>query len=447
VDYRVAHTHFVLYSGGKLMNVSMIEAYNDWKTNPFFDDKTRAEVAALTDPKEIEDRFYKELEFGTGGMRGVMGAGLNRMNRYVIRRASLGLAKYLKSEYSEAELARGVAIDYDSRNNSREFALEAALTLCRQGIPVHFMAQMMPTPVLSYTVRALGCISGATVTASHNPKEYNGFKVYNSTGCQMLDREADRVIENINAIKDFSSVEVMELAEAEASGLLTYVDESILDGFTAEVEKQAHELSAEAKSALKVVYTPLHGTGNIPVRRALAKLGYTDVTVVAEQEKPDGNFSTVRSPNPEDRAALLMGIDLAEKTGADIVVGTDPDCDRVAVAARDGEEFVLFTGNQTGALITEYVLSRRAGSLPKSPVVIKTVVTSDLGGRIAESYGVKVMDTLTGFKFICDIVNGFEKTGESFILGYEESYGYLIGDHVRDKDAVVSSMLICEMAA
>ncbi len=410
------------------------ERYNQWLT---FDETTRAELLAITEQKEIEDRFYRDLEFGTGGLRGVMGAGTNRMNAYTVRRATLGLAHHLNSR---GACAAQVAIAYDSRNLSREFAAEAASVLCAAGIQVALFKTLMPTPVLSFAVRHLGCQAGIVITASHNPKEYNGYKVYDETGCQILPDEARLVIAQVNAITDYQQIPVLPLHQAAQDGLLYWVGDDVLQAYLAEVRKQS---IFKQSSAIRVVYTPLHGTGNIPVRAVLEPF---TVTVVASQEQPDGNFSTVRSPNPEERDALTLGIEQARAEGADLVLGTDPDCDRVGVAVRHQGDFILLTGNQIGALLVDYVTHHRAQT-PDS-LLVKTIVTNELGATIGRSRGLVVEDTLTGFKYIGDRINHYEKTGaKHFAIGYEESFGYLVGTHARDKDAVVASLLIVEMAA
>jgi len=421
------------------------ERYALWQTAAF-DEETRAELAALKDEKEIEDRFYRDLEFGTGGLRGVMGAGTNRMNRYIIRKATQGLAAWLKASGEEAA-RKGVAIAYDSRNHSAEFARESALTLCANGVRAFLFDALQPTPLLSFAVRYLGCAAGVVVTASHNPKEYNGYKVYNAGGCQLVPREAEEVIRYVNAV-ELTDVSSMDETEARSAGLLITVGQETVEAFLAAVAQQAHPLDTQAKAALRVVYSPLHGSGNLPVRAVLSRLGYSDVRVVLEQELPDGNFPTVRSPNPEDRAALEMGIAQAESCGADIVLGTDPDCDRVGVAVRTDGGYRLLTGNQIGALLVDYVLTRRGGTLNARSTLVKTIVTSELGAEIARSRGLRIVDTLTGFKFIGEQICNYEEDNSAeFVIGYEESYGYLVGTHARDKDAVVSSMLICEMTA
>lgn len=408
------------------------EKYEQWLS--FSDENTRAELESITDEKEIEDRFYKDLAFGTGGLRGVMGAGSNRMNRYTVGKATLGLARYLKSK-NDGEIS--VAIAYDTRNNSQYFAKTAAGIFASQGIKVNIYEMVVPVPVLSFTTHFLGCTAGVMITASHNPKEYNGYKVYDSKGCQFCTEDAKNAIGFINDITDYSSIPFMEESE-----LINYIGEKELGAFLAEVKKQS---LYEEKSDLKIVYTPLHGTGNIPVRRMLEGM---DVTVVKEQELPDGNFSTVRSPNPEEKDALTIAIEKAKQIGADLVLGTDPDCDRVGIAVKDGDDYKLFTGNQTGALLVKFVLTMKKDTLNEKSTLVKTIVTSELGANIGRKFGLQVEETLTGFKYIGDKINKYEQTGEQeFVIGYEESYGYLVGTHARDKDAVVSSMLICQMAA
>lgn len=408
------------------------EKYEQWLS--FADENTRAELESITDEKEIEDRFYKDLAFGTGGLRGVMGAGSNRMNRYTVGKATLGLARYLKSK-NDGEIS--VAIAYDTRNNSQYFAKTAAGIFASQGIKVNIYEMVVPVPVLSFTTHFLGCTAGVMITASHNPKEYNGYKVYDSKGCQFCTEDAKNAIGFINDITDYSSIPFMEESE-----LINYIGEKELGAFLAEVKKQS---LYEEKNDLKIVYTPLHGTGNIPVRRMLEGM---DVTVVKEQELPDGNFSTVRSPNPEEKDALTIAIEKAKQIGADLVLGTDPDCDRVGIAVKDGNDYKLFTGNQTGALLVKFVLTMKKDTLNEKSTLVKTIVTSELGANIGRKFGLQVEETLTGFKYIGDKINKYEQTGEQeFVIGYEESYGYLVGTHARDKDAVVSSMLICQMAA
>lgn len=412
--------------------MSYKDKYNQWLD--FADDDTKAELEALTDEKEIEDRFYKDLAFGTGGLRGVMGAGSNRMNKYTVGKATLGLARYLKSK-SSGDIS--VAIAYDTRNNSQYFAKTAAGVFASQGIKVFIYEMVVPVPVLSFTTHYLNCTAGVMLTASHNPKEYNGYKVYDSKGCQFCTEDAKNAIGFINDITDYASIPFVD-----ESDLITYIGEDELSAFLAEVKKQS---LYEEKSDLKIVYTALHGTGNIPVRRMLEGM---DVTIVKEQELPDGNFSTVRSPNPEEKDALTLAIEKAKEIGADLVLGTDPDCDRVGIAVKNGDEYVLFTGNQTGALLVKFVLTMKKAMLNEKSTLVKTIVTSELGADIGKKFGLQIEETLTGFKYIGDKINKYEESGEQeFVIGYEESYGYLVGTHARDKDAVVSSMLICQMAA
>lgn len=408
------------------------DKYNEWLA--FADENTKAELESITDEKEIEDRFYKDLAFGTGGLRGIMGAGSNRMNRYTVGKAALGLAHYLKSK-NDGEIS--VAIAYDTRNNSQYFAKVAAGIFASQNIKVNIYKMVVPVPVLSFTTHYLNCTAGVMITASHNPKEYNGYKVYDGKGCQFCTEDAKNAIGFINDITDYSSIPFLEESE-----LINYIGENELDAFLAEVKKQS---LYEEKSNLKIVYTPLHGTGNIPVRKMLEGM---DVTVVKEQELPDGNFSTVRSPNPEEKDALTIAIEKAKEIGADLVLGTDPDCDRVGIAVKDGDDYKLFTGNQTGALLVKFVLTMKKDTLNKKSTLVKTIVTSELGANIGRKFGLQIEETLTGFKYIGDKINKYEQTGEQeFVIGYEESYGYLVGTHARDKDAVVSSMLICQMAS
>lgn len=409
------------------------DKYNLWLT---FDENTKNELLSVTDEKEIEDRFYKDLAFGTGGLRGIMGAGSNRMNKYTVGKATFGLANYLKSK-NDGEIK--VALAYDSRNNSAFFAKTAAGIFASCGFKVYLYETLVPVPVLSFTTAFLGCTAGVMITASHNPKEYNGYKVYDSKGCQFCTEDAKNAIEFINKIDDFSTI---PFADVEDNENITMVGENVLGEFLKQVKKQS---VYEKPSDLKIVYTPLHGTGNIPVRRMLEGM---DVTVVKEQELPDGNFSTVRSPNPEEKDALNIAIETAKKIGADLVLGTDPDCDRVGIAVKDGDDYKLFTGNQTGALLVKFILTMHKNELNPKSTLVKTIVTSELGANIGRKFGLNVEETLTGFKYIGDKINKYEASGEKeFVIGYEESYGYLVGTHARDKDAVVSSMLICQMAA
>lgn len=415
------------------------EKYQKWLA--LADDMTKKELAVLYDEKEIEDRFYKDLAFGTGGLRGIMGAGTNRMNEYTVGKATLGLARYLKSK-NDGEIS--VAIACDSRLNSVGFAWDAARIFASQGIKAYVYLHIVPVPVLSFTTRYLSCNAGVMITASHNPKEYNGYKVYDDKGCQFCTEDAKNAISFINEIEDYFTIYdgVLSVDDYIQNGMIVGIDEKELSAFLAEVKKQS---LYEEKSDLKIVYTPLHGTGNIPVRRMLEGMY---VTVVKEQELPDGNFSTVRSPNPEEKDALTIAIEKAKEIGADLVLGTDPDCDRVGIAVKDGDDYKLFTGNQTGALLVKFVLTMKQAQLNEKSTLVKTIVTSELGANIGRKFGLQVEETLTGFKYIGDKINKYEQSGEQeFVIGYEESYGYLVGTHARDKDAVVSSMLICQMAA
>lgn len=415
------------------------DKYNQWIKRA--DDETRYQLAALYDEKEIEDRFYKDLAFGTGGLRGIMGAGSNRMNQYTVGRATLGIARYLRSKYC-GDIS--VAIACDSRLDSRGFQWDAARVFASQGIKVYAYLKIVPVPVLSFTTRYLGCNAGVMITASHNPKEYNGYKVYDDKGCQFCTEDAKNALEYINEIDDYFSVyDGVESADYYIEkGMIKGIYEDELSAFISEVKKQS---LYEEKSDLKIVYTPLHGTGLVPVTRVLKGM---NVTVLESQRDPDGNFPTVKSPNPEDKAALTLAIEKARQIGADIVLGTDPDCDRVGIAVKDGNDYRLLTGNQTGALLVKFVLTMKQSQLNEKSTLVKTIVTSDLGANIGKAFGLQVEETLTGFKYIGDKINKYEKTGsQEFVIGYEESYGYLVGTHARDKDAVVSSMLICQMAA
>ena len=415
------------------------DLFNEWLS---LDSDTRNELLSIDDEKEIEDRFYKDLEFGTGGLRGIMGAGSNRMNKYTVARASLGLANYFNSKKKDGATAEKckIAIAYDSRNNSEFFAKTAAVVYANNGFEVYLFDRLVPVPVLSFTTGYLGCDAGVMITASHNPKEYNGYKVYDSTGCQLCTEEAKSALDYINAVNEFVIVDGVENAFEHEN--IHRLGEETVDAFISKVKEQS---VYEEKSDLKIVYTPLHGTGNIPVRKVLQGM---DVTVVKEQELPDGDFSTVRSPNPEEKDALNLAIQAAQSLEADIVLGTDPDCDRVGVAVRHNGEYVLLTGNQTGALLVNFVMTMHKDDLNEKSTLVKTIVTSELGANIALNYGVKVEDTLTGFKYIGDKINKYLASGDrEFVIGYEESYGYLVGTHTRDKDGIVSSMLICQMAS
>lgn len=426
------------------------ERYKQWLTDDFFDEATRKELSSLTDEKEIEDRFYRDLEFGTGGLRGVMGAGTNRMNKYTVGKATAGLGQYLLDNYGpELCRSRGVVIGYDTRNNSEYFSRTAADVLSGMGIRVYLHARARPTPQLSFSVKFWNALAGVVVTASHNPKEYNGYKVYDEFGCQLVPWQAKQVISYVDAIADYHSINFTG-----DQSLISMAD--VTDNFVNAVLKQSRYEDTKAKANLKIIYTPLHGTGNVPVQKALRLDGFTQIDAVAEQVVTDGNFSTVVSPNPEDRRALEMGIAQARRTEADIVLGTDPDSDRVGIAVKEADgDYHLMTGNQVGTLLMNFVLNHTNLKQYPHPAVVKTVVTSELGADIARKNNITVFSTLTGFKFIGEKITQFEQAKESgdksrdydFLFGYEESYGYLAGTHARDKDAVVSSLLICEMAA
>lgn len=397
--------------------------------------------------KEIYERFYQDLTFGTGGLRGMMGAGTNRMNIYTVQRATAGLALYLLSAYGLEAMQRGVVIAYDSRKNSQLFALETALTLNSFGIRAYVFDRLTPTPELSFAVIYRQAVAGVVITASHNPKEYNGYKVYNEYGCQIVSEAAEAILEKINQYQTLDQLPLLlSYTDACKQDLYHEIGAEYHQAFQQAVLKQALLHDSKAKENLNVVYTPLHGTGLLPVTAVLDKDGFTQIHVLESQKEPDGAFSTVRSPNPEEKDALQLAIAYAQQMGADLVLGTDPDSDRVGIAVSNGSEFTLLTGNQTGALLADYVLGQT--TLDEKSVVIKTIVTSELGADIAEAHGVAVMNVLTGFKYIGEKMIGFAKNHDyHFIMGYEESYGYLVGEHARDKDAVVASMLICEMAA
>ncbi|TXR58761.1 phospho-sugar mutase [Bacillus sp. AR18-7] len=404
------------------------------------------------DEKKIEDSFYKNLEFGTGGMRGELGAGTNRLNVYTVRKATQGLAKFIEKLGEEAK-KRGVVVAYDSRHKSPEFAMEVAATLGAHGITTYVFESLRPTPVLSFAVRHLHTVSGIVLTASHNPPEYNGYKVYGEDGGQLPPKEADELISYVNAVEDELTVEVADVEQLKADGLLHIIGQEVDDAYAAELNNVIinKEMVQKVGKDLKIVFTPLHGTSNISVRRGLAEVGFTDVTVVKEQELPDPNFSTVKSPNPEEHAAFEYAIRDGEKVGADVLIATDPDADRLGVAVRNHDgEFQVLTGNQTGALMLDYLLSQKKenGTLPENGVVLKTIVTSEIGRTIAKAYGLDTVDTLTGFKFIGEKIKQYEESGQyEFQFGYEESYGYLIRPFCRDKDAVQSVLFACEVAA
>lgn len=426
--------------------------YELWLKDPFIDEETKRELASLRqNEKELEDRFYRDLEFGTGGLRGVIGAGTNRMNRYTVAKATQGLAQFVRQQSGDG--LPSVAIAYDSRNQSPEFALEAALVLAGNGIKAYVFESLRPTPELSFTVRHLGCAGGIVVTASHNPPEYNGYKVYGSDGGQLVPHDAERVLAEIYTVDALSKIKRMERQEAEARQLLEWIGAEVDEAFVSAVAGVSLHTDTvkRVSDQFHVLYTPLHGAGNLSVRHVLKRIGFEHVHVVPEQELPDAGFSTVKSPNPEEREAFALALAMAEETKADIIIGTDPDCDRMgAVVQNDQGEFVVLNGNQSGAIMANYLLDslRERGELPDNGVLIKTIVTSEMGAVIADSFGVGTINTLTGFKYIGEKMTEFEKSGQHrFLFGYEESYGYLAGTYCRDKDAVLASMLICEAAA
>lgn len=424
--------------------------YNEWIKNPYFDEETKKELLSIgKNEKEIEDRFYKNLEFGTGGLRGVIGAGSNRINKYTIRRATYGLANYILNKCGNEGKKKGVVIAYDSRHKSEEFCLETAKTLAACGIKAYIFDSLRPTPQLSFAVRHLNCVAGVVITASHNPPEYNGYKVYWSDGGQVCPEIAGKIINEVNKINQYNTIPTT----SEDKELIVKLDESADIAFIDAVKKQVinQNLINKVGKDLKIIYTPIHGTGNIPIRNVLDEVGFKNVSIVKEQELPDSNFSTVQYPNPEEKAVFDIAIEMAKKDGADLIIGTDPDCDRVGVVVKDNDgEYVVLNGNQVGSLLVNYVLSNRLDEIKtmNNPTIVKTIVTSELGAKIAKSYGVGCIDTLTGFKFIGEKIHEYENSNEdTFIMGYEESYGYLVGTHARDKDGVVSALLISEMAA
>ena len=428
------------------------EVYEQWIANPYFDEATKEELKSIAeDENEIKERFYMDLEFGTAGLRGIIGAGTNRMNIYVVRRATQGLANYIAKVDKKSQ---GVAIAYDSRHMSPEFAQEAALCLAANGIKAYIFETLRPTPELSFAVRHLGCVAGINVTASHNPPEYNGYKVYWEDGAQITPPHDSGIMGEVKAISDWNTVKTMDKAEAEKAGLFEVIGKEVDDAYMAELKKQVihmDAIQAEGKN-LKIVYTPLHGTGNIPARRILKELGFENVYVVKEQELPDGDFPTVSYPNPEAAEAFELGLKLAKEVDADLVLATDPDADRLGVRVKDKNgEYHDLTGNMSGCLLANYEISQRKavnGSLPADGALIKTIVTTNLADAIAKGYGVKLIEVLTGFKFIGQQILGFEKSGKgSYLFGFEESYGCLIGTYARDKDAIVATMALCEAAA
>jgi len=429
--------------------MSEMELYDLWCSNVAGEPDLLSELTSIKEDKEaINDRFYRDLEFGTGGLRGVIGAGTNRMNVFTVRRATQGFADYLNQEYKNPS----VAISFDSRIKSDVFSKAAAEVLAANGIKVHIYTELMPTPCLSFAVRQLKCQGGIMITASHNPAKYNGYKVYGEDGCQITLRVAEIIIEKINSLDMFKDVKTSSFDEELAKGNISYIENDVIEAFYQNVLNEGINTDLCASSGLKVVYTPLNGTGNKPVREILKRIGISNVTVVKEQENPDGNFPTCPYPNPEIREALEVGLRYCKEVQPDLLLATDPDCDRVGIAVPDGNGgFALFSGNEVGALLLEYICQQRIkkGTMPKDPVAVKTIVTTDIVNYIGEEYGVDIINVLTGFKFIGEQIGMLEAKGEEkrYIFGFEESYGYLSGGYVRDKDAVNASMLICEMAA
>ena len=427
--------------------------YEQWLNNPLFSQETKDELLAIKDDeKEIEERFYCDLVFGTAGLRGIIGAGTNRMNVYVVRKATQGLANYI---IKAGKQDKGVAIAYDSRRMSPEFSMEAALCLAANGIKAYRFESLRPTPELSFAVRHLGCVAGINVTASHNPPEYNGYKVYWEDGAQITPPHDTGIMAEVKAITDFADTKTMDMDEAIKAGLLVTIGAEVDDAYMAELKKLVINQDAIDKygKELKIVYTPLHGTGNIPARRILAELGFENVYVVPEQELPDGEFPTVEYPNPEAKEAFTLALDLAKKVDADVVLATDPDADRLGVYAKDSKtgEYKVFTGNMSGSLLCEYEVSQmkaKNGSLPADGAIIKTIVTTNMVDAIAKEYGIDLIECFTGFKNIGREILKFEETGKgTYLFGFEESYGCLIGTHARDKDAIVATMALCEAAA
>ncbi len=426
------------------------ELYSLWLEKAVDDPDLQTELRSIQgDQEAITDRFYRDLEFGTGGLRGVIGAGAYRMNIYTIRRATQGLADYVNKAFPADP---SVAIAYDSRIKSDVFAKEAASVLAANGIKVYIYSELMPTPMLSFAVRELKCSAGIVITASHNPAKYNGYKVYGSDGCQLTLEAAEIVLKNINEVPMFDGAKLIPFSKGIEDGSIEYISQDVISAYIGKVAEQGIHTDLCAASGLKVVYTPLNGTGNKPVRMILDKIGIKDVTVVPEQEYPNGNFTTCPFPNPEIKEALALGLKLCETVKPDLLLATDPDCDRVGIAVPDGNGgYVLFSGNEVGAMLLEYICEERTklGTMPEEPIAVKTIVTTDITKAIAKEYGVKIVEVLTGFKFIGEQIGFLEAKGEQdrYIFGFEESYGYLAGSYVRDKDAVVASMLICEMAA
>ena len=432
--------------------MNYLEEFRNWIQSDIFDEETKKELEEIkNDSKEIEDRFYKNLEFGTAGLRGIMGAGTNRMNKYTVMKATQGLANFINKENGQS---RGVVISYDSRNNSKEFAIKSALCLNANGIKAYVFENLRPVPELSFAVRYLNCIAGIMITASHNPPKYNGYKVYWEDGAQITSPKDKQIIEEVNAVNDYAEIKSISLEEAMKKGLYNSIAGNIDDAYMEELKKQVINEDIIKKQAknLKIVYTPLHGTGNVPVRRILQELGFENVFIVPEQEQPDGNFPTVDYPNPEDKKAFKLALELAQKVDADIVLATDPDADRLGVYAKDSKtnEYMPFTGNMSGMLIAEYLLSQRTekGILPGNGALITTIVSTNLAKAIANEYNLKLFEVLTGFKYIGEKIKQFEETGKYvYQFGFEESYGCLIGTHARDKDGICAVMSICEAAA
>ncbi len=433
--------------------MNYLERYNQWLNDPAISKKDKEELESIKgNEKEIEDRFYKDLEFGTAGLRGVIGIGTNRMNTYTVLKATQGLANYIIKKNGQE---RGVAIAYDSRRMSKEFSEQTALCLNANGIKTYRFDSLRPTPELSFAVRQLGCISGIVITASHNPPEYNGYKVYWEDGAQIVEPTDKEIIQEVNNIKDLSSIKTMEKREAEEKGLYNTIGKEIDDKYINTLKKLVVNQKAinEMQKDIKIVYTPLHGTGNIPVQRILKEIGFENVYVVPEQEKPDGDFPTVSYPNPEDPKAFALALELAKKVNADVILANDPDADRLGVYVKDTKtnEYIQFNGNMTGNLLAEYILSQKKanGTLPKNGAIIKTIVSSNLTDAIAKEYGVKLFSTLTGFKNIAKIIRSFEENNNEYecLYSYEESYGCIIGTHARDKDGIVAVMTVCEAVA
>ena len=432
--------------------MSYQEVYKQWCTDPYFSEETRQELLSISgNDKEIEDRFFKNLEFGTGGLRGVIGNGTNRMNIYTVRKATQGLANFIIKEGGQA---RGVAIAYDSRRMSPEFADEAALCLNANGISAYVFSSLRPTPELSFAVRELGCIAGIVITASHNPPEYNGYKVYWEDGAQITSPKDVQIIDEVMAITDYSVVKTMDKADAVEAGLYHVIGEDIDDKYIAALKKQVinPEIIREMGDDLVAVYTPLHGTGNIPARRVLKEVGFNNIIVVPEQEKPDGDFPTVGYPNPEDPKAFALALNLGREKNADLVLATDPDADRLGVYAKDSKtgEYMAFTGNMSGMLIAEYILSQKKekGLIPANGALVKTIVSTNLADVVAKEYNLKLIEVLTGFKYIGEQIKWFEEQHTyEYMFGFEESYGCLVGTHARDKDAIVAVLMLCEAAA